>query len=118
MVDRIWDDGRMKIGGDSENFLSVRCYYSRGGNNGWRSDPRGYYLSVTPVRRVARNGYAVLECCPSDGIKILVDTVNRRSAKRDEEASNAAKLLLGDLVDRVCAKNGIDRGDVGDLLID
>lgn len=113
MIDRVWNDGRMIVGGDRDNFLSVRMYYSRD-----VLGARGYYLSVAPVRRVARPGYAVLESCPSDGKRVLLKVVARRSAKADDEASRIAHAVLGSLVDDVCAKNGIDPADLGALIED
>ena len=65
--DRVWDDGRMIIDGDRDNFLSVRMYYCLGTCH----MIRGYYLSVTPVRRVDRGGYAMIEYCPFDGKSVL-----------------------------------------------
>ena len=112
--DRVWNDGRMIVGGDRDNFLSVRMYYCRGGMLG----DRGYYLSVHPVRRVHRFGYALLESCPSDGKRVLLRTVNRRSAKADKNASDIAHSVLNSLVAEVCAKNGIDPADLSDMIED
>ena len=114
MVDRIWNDGRMIIGGDRDHFLCVRLYYSRGG---MAYDDRGYYLSVSPVRREVKYGVALLSGCPSDGIRVLVKDVARKSAKATANADAIARSILDDIVDRVCKKNGIDRRDVGDLII-
>ena len=112
--DRVWDDGRMIIDGDRDNFLSVRMYYCLGTCH----MIRGYYLSVTPVRRVDRGGYAMIEYCPFDGKSVLVKSVSRRSAKSDKEASDIAFAILDDVVADVCKKNGIDRLDVGGLISD
>ena len=112
--DRVWNDGRMIIDGDRDHFLSVRMYYSLGTCH----MRRGYYLSVTPVRRVDRGGYAMLEMCPSDGKSVLVKSVTRRSAKADAEASRIADGILNMVVSEVCSKNGIDRLDVGGLISD
>lgn len=111
--DRVWDDGRMLINGDRDNFLSVRLYYTRGGDLGVI---RGYYLSVTPVRRDVKDGYALLSCCPSDGKKVLIKAVNRKSARADAIASRIASDVLSDVVAAVCDRNGIDPLSVGALL--
>lgn len=110
--DRVRDDGRMIIGGDRDRFLSVRFYYSRGTGFG----DRGYYLSVTPVRRVSRVGYSFLECCPSDGKRVFLKSVSRRSAKTDKEAGAIVDMVLDGLINDVCVKNGIDRADLGELI--
>ncbi len=74
---------------EGENkFLRCELYYSLGGYNcfTYKSEPRGYYVSVTPVEREQRNGYTMESVTAFSGVKVLVCEVNRKSKKSEAEA--------------------------------
>ena len=115
MIDRVWNDMMIPVSGnDKYTHVRALCYYSLGGMNLWnyKNEPRGYYLSVTPIKREVRNGYAMIACSPMDGIKRCVLEVSRKSAKWEAEAVLNAKKVLPDMLDIVCGRVGIDRDSV------
>lgn len=86
----------------------VRVYYNKGGINyfTYKTDARGYYLSVTPVVLERRgNGITIESCTIFSGIKALLLGVQRRSKKSDDSAlSMASESRINDLINHV--KNG------------
>ena len=97
----------------NKNFTHVRLtlYYSLGGMNMWtyKNDPRGYYMSVSPVRKVDCGTYAMIECAPSDGFKSLIKPVVRRSKKADAEAINASNNVLDELLNAIFSRHSLTR---------
>ena len=78
----------IKAVGGANRFLRCELYYSLGGYNffTYKNEPRGYYVSVTPVEREQRNGYTMESVALFSGVKVLVCEVNRKSKKAEEEA--------------------------------
>lgn len=78
----------IKAVGGENRFLRCELYYSLGGYNyfTYKSEPRGYYVSVTPVERERRNGYTMESVTAFSGVKVLVCEVNRKSKKAEAEA--------------------------------
>lgn len=95
--------------GTGATHLKIALYYILGGVNGWtyRTEPRGYYISVTPVRREPREWGFVEQFTAFSGVKECVNAVARKS----KPAENRARLLAEDyipvLVSLVCDTNGI-----------
>lgn len=70
------------VGGENK-FLRCELYYDLGGMNyfTYENEPRGYYVSVTPVERKAGDGYVGETIVAFSGIKYNVLQVNRKSKK-------------------------------------
>jgi hypothetical protein len=70
-------------------------------------EPRGYWLSASPI--VVDRGFAseLVSECPMDGLKMLLIETKRASKKAEAEASAAMDTVIRDLVRKVCSKNGI-----------
>lgn len=96
-------------GAQGVTHLKIELYYSLGGMNyfTYAQEKRGYYLSVSPVEHVERGGYTLESCTAFSGVKQLVKTVSRRSAKAEATAEENAKNYIGGLVRHVCQKNGL-----------
>ncbi len=90
---------------DNANKLEIEVYYSLGGMNYFTgsNEQRGYYLSVTPVKRERE----WVTTTAFTGIKALLLPVTRKSDKAYEQACELAKSKEQELIDYVCAKNGI-----------
>jgi len=70
---------------DQRKVLNVRVYYSKGGLNYWnyKTDPRGYYLSVTP--QVVDGMWRTTSITPGStkgGFKQCFEVVKRMNNKR------------------------------------
>lgn len=83
--------------------LDVSVYYSLGGTNmySYRTEDRGYYISVTPVKYRFGKGYKVIESCPTDGIKKCFIKCTRQSVKKEQAALQAKRSDYQDLIDYV-----------------
>lgn len=92
------------------SHLKIEVYYNLGGFNcfTYRNEQRGYYLSVTPVKRENRNGCTMEQFTAFTGIKQLVKPVNRKSTKAEAEAEAIAATMEADLIRYVCNKNGLE----------
>ena len=88
--------------------LKVEVYYSLGGFNlgTYRDDPRGYWLSVTPVNHSEQNGVRYESVVLGSGLKkFLKETKSdRRGGKAEREAVELAKQFEAELVNQVCVK--------------
>lgn len=93
---------------NSTTELKVEVYYSLGGFNLWNcgKDPRGYWLSVTPVIRSEQNGIRLESCALGSGLKkFLKETKSdRRDGRAEKEAVELAKQYEAELVNQVCIK--------------
>lgn len=68
--------------------LKAEIYYSLGGINyfTYKNEPRGYYMSISPVQRETRD-YGTMESYTAfSGLKQCVLPVQRKSQKKLEEA--------------------------------
>ena len=95
----------------TENMkIKVETYYSLGGMNyfTYKVEPRGYYLSVTPVERVVRDGYVSEGYSAFSGYKKLLLEVQRKSKKKEAEAETMAESQAHDIVERVCNENNLE----------
>ena len=89
--------------------LLIELRYNLGGFNyfTYKEEPRGYYLSVSPVALEQRDGYTLESFTAFTGTKYLVKEVARKSAKAEKEAEQRAKELEKALIDYVCNQNNL-----------
>lgn len=68
--------------------LKAEIYYNLGGMNYFtsRTEARGYYMSISPVKRENRGGCVMESYTAFTGLKQLVVPVQRKSKKKMEEA--------------------------------
>lgn len=90
--------------------VKVWLYYDIGGMDfgSPQNKPRGYYISVVPVTREKKNGYTMESFGAYSGLKQLLKSVQRKSAKAEAEAEKQAELLIDAMVSFVCDKNGLE----------
>lgn len=91
--------------------LKIEVYYNLGGHNVFtgKDEPRGYYLSVSPVeRRRTDYGITTETYVAFSGIKECIKPVGRKSAKAEKEAENIALDRENKLIEYVCIKNGLE----------
>lgn len=86
--------------------LQVKVSYQLGGLNYWtyKTDARGYWMHVQPMRISRGDGYATQRYTPTDGFRLLLAEASRFSQTGLEKAqAAAAKRLATDqaLKDRV-----------------
>lgn len=95
------DNLRLKIDHPDYDVLAINVLYTKGGNDPLNcdKDTRGYYLSVLPVDKNLRG-------CRSDGAKILLNSVSRRSDKLDALAIAKGTGMMPMVVADVCNKLG------------
>lgn len=89
--------------------LLIELRYNLGGFNyfTYKQEPRGYYLSVSPVELKQRDGYTLESYTAFTGTKYLVKEVPRKSTKAEREAEEKAEELEKALIRFVCAQNNI-----------
>ena len=91
--------------------LKIELYYSLGGYNVFthKTEPRGYYLSVSPVSRSVTTYGATMESYTAfSGIKQCIKEVSRKSEKAARSAEEIAVNYENDLIRYVCDKNGLE----------
>ena len=83
------------------NYYKIEVYYHLGGINyfTYKTEPRGYYLSITPVYKENRGGYNMESYTAFTGIKKCIKTVTRKSIKAEAEAEKTARELLPDFLE-------------------
>lgn len=102
----------------TDQVLEVKVYYSKGGLNyfNYKSEPRGYYVSVTPVTNRVEylqdgTAFRVQEFGCFSGLKALVKEVKRFSQKEfDAQVENLAenqKYYVQRLAEKVAEKEGL-----------
>ena len=74
--------------GQEVNYIKVEFYYSKGGMNymTYKNEKRGYYISVTPVKREDRGSYCMESYVGFSGFKDCLLEVTRQSKKAEETA--------------------------------
>lgn len=91
--------------------LKIEMYYSLGGFNAftYRTENRGYYLSVIPVEmHTSNSGYTTEVITAFSGIKQCIKQVTRKSKKGECEAEKLATDVINELIDYVCNKNALE----------
>ena len=101
---------KVKINGGKVTHLKVETYYSLGGMNyfNYKTERRGYYLSVVPVERMDKGGYIMEGYVMCLGIKDCIKEVQRKSKKAETEAEKLATERMKDLIDYVLNQNGLE----------
>lgn len=91
------------------NLLEVKTYYSLGGASfaTYKNIPRGYYLSVTPVRQYEFDGVQMISFTAFTGVKQLILPCNRRSAKQETQAIALAREKQAEMIQHVLRENGL-----------
>lgn len=86
-------------GDTSCTHLQAEVYYSLGGYNVFtgREEPRGYYLSVSPVTKSG----CMVSYAAFSGSKKCVLKCERQSKKRFEEAKEIYKEWIMDMADKL-----------------
>lgn len=96
--------------GTKTTHIKLEVYYSLGGMNYWtyKNEPRGYYLSVTPVERSVSSGGFMMEGFTAfSGTKVLVKEVKRKGKKSAEEALKKAEVMKNELISYILNKQGL-----------
>lgn len=96
--------------GGNATHLKIEVCYDKGGFNCFtmREEKRGYYLSVTPIKREVFEGITLESVICFSGVKRCVKEVSRRSEKAQREAEALAPTMWGELVRYACDKNGLE----------
>ena len=73
--------------------IKTQVYYNKGGANHFsgRTEERGYYLSVSPVKREERDNIVIESFTAYSGVKMLILPVKRQSDKAYQQAVELAK---------------------------
>nr|DAM27906.1 MAG TPA: hypothetical protein [Caudoviricetes sp.] len=93
------------------HFLKVELYYTKGGINvfTYKTEARGYYLSVSPIERTRTDYGATLESYTAfSGVKKCVLEVSRKSQKQEARAEQLAADLEPVLIRHVLASSGLE----------
>lgn len=90
--------------------LKIELYYNLGGMNYFtnRVENRGYHLSVSPIKKVEKNGYISETYTAYSGITQNVKEVKRKSKKAELEAEQIANEVLDGLICVVCIRNKLE----------
>lgn len=83
------------------NYIKCELYYSLGGMNyfTYKNEPRGYYVSVSPVERDIRpNGVTLESFRAFSGYKRCVVSVERKSKKAQEKALEVYEAHKADML--------------------
>lgn len=88
------------------SYLKVELYYSLGGYNlfTYKHEPRGYYLSVSPVER----GNGMESYTAFTGVKLCVLEVKRRSKKAEMEALAKVSEYKDQMIQRVLNESALE----------
>lgn len=98
---------------DYNKTLKVTVSYDKGGMNyfTYKTDKRGYYLSVSPVEITKGEGYQTESYVMFSGIKTLLLEVNRASKSAEAKALGLKDGQLQELIDHVVKKNNLIKND-------
>lgn len=87
--------------------LKINVYYNKGGQNYFtgRTEQRGYYLSVSPVKRERIGNMITEQYTAFSGTKMLLKAVARQSVKAYDEAVALSEAKLPELINHVMNQN-------------
>jgi hypothetical protein len=90
--------------------LKVEVYYDLGGYSyfTYTEKKRGYYVSVTPVKRWIVDGVQMESFAAFTGFKMLVKEVSRKSKKANDEVIQAAEKIQGKMIACVCQEQKLE----------
>ena len=74
----------------------------------YKTEKRGYWLSVSPVSIERGNGYTSEGFIPFSGTKWFLKEVKRKSAKAEAEAIKIAEQGMKRCIDYVLQQNGLE----------
>lgn len=101
----------LNVKGSDTKKIKIETYYSKGGINyfTYKNDPRGYYISVSVVERVQKDGYVTESFSLfNNGYKQLLREVGRASKKAEQISDSIAKDCARPIIKRVCEEKGIE----------
>ena len=89
------------VGGENK-FLKCELYYDKGGMNyfTYKNEPRGYYVSVSPVERTVGEYYVCESAVAFSGIKYNILEVARKSKKAEESAIEMYEGIKQAIIDK------------------
>lgn len=84
--------------GGKHKVIKAEVYYSKGGYNysSYKTEPRGYWLSVIPETRWQGGGVSVTQWTGGSGFKVFLQEAKRYSAKAFERACSIGMQRLED----------------------
>jgi hypothetical protein len=91
--------------------LKIEVYYEAGGDNGYKFQKRGFYLSVAPVKRekIANSNFISETYEAWTGSKLLLMETKMFTAKKFEEAQKMAKEREADVIQYVVQQNSLTK---------
>lgn len=98
------------VSGNNEvTHIRVDIVYDLGGYSmvSYRPKPRGYYLTVVPVKREERYGFMMESFTAFTGYRQLLKEVSRKSAKAEKVAEQTAEVITPIFVEKICAENHV-----------
>lgn len=100
----------LKENATGSTHVKIEVYYNLGGYNvfTYKSEERGYYLSVCPVKRESRNGVNLESFTAFSGTKMCILPVTRKSKKAEANAEQIATEREKTLIDFVCNAHGLE----------
>lgn len=90
------------------NTIEVEVSYRMGGHNPFthREQPRGYYLSASPVNIQQHDGYQTRSFMAFSGRAMVLEEANRFSqSKLDKVAASVTHGEINKLLDKIVAKH-------------
>lgn len=93
----------------------IHVYYYLGGMNyfTYKQEPRGIYVSIQPCKVTDRGGYNIIEYCPMNGAKFLLEELKRANAKKLAQWEECVAMYAEQLA-KAYMEN--DRAEVRQLL--
>jgi hypothetical protein len=93
---------------DHNNNLKVKIYYDLGGFNMFthKEKPRGYYISVTPVKMEGRDGVTLESITAFTGYYELLEPCARKSKKAEAAALEKAPVYEKIIIDHILKNSG------------
>lgn len=97
-----------KIEGTENKFLKSEVYYAKGGLNyfSYKTDPRGYWVSVTIVERTQSDYGATIESFNlfGSGYREFLFEVKKQSGKAYDKAVEMSPEIIKKIQDRLLAE--------------
>jgi len=100
----------IKVNGTGATHLKVEIDYNKGGYNyfTYKTEPRGYYIHVSPVtRNITDTGFVLESYTAFTGIKACLLEVTRKSNKAENQAIELFELKKDKYIDYILEKNNL-----------
>lgn len=94
--------------------LKITLTYNKGGLNyfNYKTEKRGYYLSVSPIEVERRGDGVTMECYKAfSGYKSLILEVKRQSDKQYKTAIEQIETKKAEMIAEVLRANNLKTGD-------